>query len=64
MPEEKYGPRWVYALILVVLVVIVLAMGIRMIEGSQRDAAAAAVQTENLFRQQTQFYATQTAESE
>lgn len=62
MQEENHGPRWVYAAILVVLIVVVLGMGFRAFEGSQNASATATTQLGKMIENSTQFYATQTSE--
>lgn len=39
MQEEDYGPRWIYIVLLIILVVIVFAWGFRAFEGYQSGQA-------------------------
>lgn len=62
--QPETGSRTLYVLILAVLIVVVLAWGFRAVEGYQTGSATATARMGSMLSNQTQFYATQTAEND
>lgn len=64
MQEENYGARWIYIALLILLVVIVFAWGIRAYEGVQTQGATGTANIEHMLENRTEYYATATASAD